>query len=133
MANLGLGSTFDGFGPGLDFSATISTCSGRRALAIDIARRFTYARGHWPRSPARGFDLKAQLSASGVTGSYINAKCTEQAEQDERVLNASVTVTTHSNDPNHIQIHLRLTDRDGPFEAVVEFPDLTVELLREVN
>lgn len=133
MADLGLGSTFDGVGPGLDFTSTVSTTSGRRGLAVDIGRRFTYARGHWPRSPDRGFDLRAQLSKSGVSRAYLETKIVEQAEQDERVVSAEARITTHPDNPEGVQILLRLVDADGPFDTVLLATAVTVELLREVS
>jgi len=128
--DLGYGTTFNGFGPYMDFDSRISTVSGPRAVAVDVARRFTYRWGHWPRSPDRGFDLWRLLSSSGASTTFVQARCREQCLQDERVRDATVVVSQPAPETYRIEITLQLAS--GPFPLVLRVSELTVELLNEV-
>lgn len=130
MADLQYGTDFDGRGPGLDFTNTIATCSGPRVVQLACVRRCTYSRGHFPWSPDRGFDLRAELSKSGVKASYLEASIVEQYEQDERVQSADVLVSQLAADSYQIKGTPVLPE--GPFPHVVAIEDLTLELLNEV-
>lgn len=123
------GSTFEGEGPLLDLTAAVRTVEGPRAVAVDVARRFTYRRGHFPWAPDRGFDLWALLSTSGITSAYIEANIVEQCEQDERVEAADARVSERDARSFRVEVTLHLAN--GPFRFVLPVSQVTRELLSE--
>lgn len=104
--------------------------SGRRNLALAIARRLITRRGGLFYDPNYGFSLTILLSEE-VTEQQVlgwGPSIEQEAQKDERVLSAAATLD-HNAGARTLQITLDLTDADGPFRLVLLASKVTVQIL----
>lgn len=116
--------------PKLD--STFSNMSGARAVAENVARRWLTPKGFLSFHPDGGLDMRAYLNET-ITDEVLNRLKQEaqyEAEQDERVLAADVTVTYDQN-TNLISLGGKLTLATSTFSMTLKVSELTSDLLLE--
>jgi hypothetical protein len=113
-----------------DLDTSFTTITGFRVLAEAIARRFITPAGTLHRDPDYGFDVRALLNEKFTPADlYIWKRMMEaQAEEDERVRSADITLTLGA-DNRSIRIHCAIETMQGPFSMVLNVGQVRVELL----
>ena len=119
-----LGSDFSGVN---DITPTLAVVSGRRCLIEAIARRLITPRGALWYDPDYGEDLRRFLSATVVNAGAIAAAVAAEAEKDERVEQASASVTFSG---DVLTVKLAIADGAGPFAFVLSIDKVTVDILK---
>ena len=115
--------------PDLDGSGAL--VYGFTCLAQALLRRLTTPRGGLFYDPGYGTDIRGFLGeslGSNATGA-IQQAIESEVTQDERVLNATATVTFIPA-ANTLIAHLTVQTGDGPFSLVIAITSLTVTLLK---
>ncbi len=115
---------------GLD--TTFSTMSGTRVVGEAIARRLITPRGTFSYDPEYGLDLRSYLNDDlGPTDLYALSSLIEaEAEKDERVLSADVSVSLDSQTSRmNVRINLTLLD-STQYDLTLAIEALTVAILR---
>lgn len=113
-----------------DLDANLSSVSGRKCLAQAVARRLTTPTGGLFYAPDYGDDIRRYLHTNGPAETRVAAAVQGEAEKDERVDRADVTVAL-ADGGTSLGIDVRLDDGDGPFDLTLNVSDLTTELLTE--
>lgn len=111
-----------------DVTSSLQTVSGRRCLIEAIARRLITPRGGLFYDASYGFDLRQYLSGITSAPSAIAAGVVEQAEQDERVDQATAEVSFIG---DRLLVKLTISDNGGPFAFVLSVSSVTVEILKQ--
>jgi hypothetical protein len=128
--------------PGDNFGVDVSTfvaddldpyfrpLTGPRAVAEAVVRRWTTPTGGLFFDPSFGVDVREHLSrATTPGGSYtLSSQLAAQAEEDERVQSATVTVAFDVQ-TRQLRVRAEIRTAQGPFTLVVSVDHLTVELL----
>lgn len=111
-----------------DFTATMSTVSGRRLVAESIARRLQTPRGRLIKHPNYGFDLSGELGDDLSPSDIARIKAGAEAEcvKEERVLSATVALTFLA---GTLAVVIALTDAAGPFSLVLAVSAVSVTLV----
>jgi hypothetical protein len=115
--------------PDLDPSFTL--IGGFRVVAEAIARRFITPKGTLSRDPNYGFDVRSLLNEKFTPSNlYLWRRfMIAQAELDERVLSADITLTPGA-DNRSLRIHAAIVTAQGPFSMVLDVSHVRVELLQ---
>ncbi len=114
----------------LSIGKVFGLVSGRRNLAMAIARRLRTRRGGLFYDPNYGYSLTILLSSEVTQSEVLGQGPTieQEALKDERVLSASATLDYNAG-LRTLRITLALTDADGPFKLVLSASKVTVEIL----
>jgi hypothetical protein len=122
-----------------DIDSTLSLVSGRTCLAEACARRIITPRLGLFYDRDYGYDTRQFLGAA-VRPAAIQQKIDAEIAKDERVFTSGVGVTfidaaeaDVDETPDSLEIEIRVTDYEGPFDFTVAIDDLTVELLGEID
>ncbi len=104
--------------------------SGRKNLALAIARRYRTRRGGLFYDPNYGYPLTLLLSAELTDGAVqaIGPSLAQEALKDERVLACEVDFQ-YDRTTKTATIRCSLTDADGPFVLILKANAVTVEIL----
>lgn len=113
-----------------DLDPAFELVTGPRAVAQAIARRLMTPRGGLFYAGSYGYDLRQHLNGTIEPGDeFVIAQAIEaQAEQDERVRGASVTVS-HEGLTELLRVRIVLVLDEGPFDLVLGVSAVTVEIL----
>jgi hypothetical protein len=112
-----------------DLDATLSTVSGRTALAQAILRRLSNRRGSLIGNSSYGYDLLG-LIGSTEPASVVEQRTLEQVLLEEEVQDARVGVTT--DDVGGIEVAIDVVDGEGPFPMTIKVAsDLKLEMFVE--
>jgi phage baseplate assembly protein W len=106
--------------------------SDEENLALAIGRRYITPRGALFYAPGYGYDVRANLNATDSPSRrwVVANEMAAEAEQDPRVLSATVTITDDPERPGGLVAAVALETLDGPFSLIVMVSDLAVEVLR---
>ena len=113
-----------------DLDPTFGDITGPRSVLECVARRFLTKRGQVEYAPGDGLDVREFLSG-GVDNRKLfslQAKMQAEAEKDERVLSASVSVTVNQ-ERETLTAKLILELAEGPFTLTLEISKVSVEVL----
>lgn len=113
----------------LDADAHWSLATGRRNLALALARRLSTPRGGLFYDPMYGFDIRAYLHM-GVTEpelAMLGSQIEDECEKDDRVASATAKVTL--SEGNRLEVALGILTAEGPFRLVLGVSELTVDIL----
>jgi len=135
------GPTFSGISTGPDFGRDVSTypdgldpsfgqLTGPAVVGQAVLRRLRTPRGSLPFYPDYGFDLRRFLN-EGITDaalSQIRAGAQREAEKDERVASADVTVR-YLAATEELRVEVQLQTAAGPFKLVLQVTQLDVTQL----
>lgn len=105
--------------------------SGPRVVAEAVARRLTTPTGSLVDDPAYGWDVRQLLDLDLGTHalSEARAQVAVQAESDERVMRADVSVEAVG---ERLVIHVELLTSDGPARFTLQVSAVTTTLLFDV-
>lgn len=113
-----------------DLSPGLTVVSGRLGLIQAIARRLITPRGGLFYDPDYGYDVRQFLSGDVRSTSEIASGVSAEAEKDERVAQASASVSFVG---NTLMISLSITDGAGPFPLVLQVSQVTVAILNQAS
>lgn len=112
-----------------DLHPFLPLITGKRAVAEAVARRLLTPRGLLPWAQGEGFDVR-DLLGQGFTPAALqsfSAQISTEAEADERVQSAEVTITF--NEPRQaLAISVRLRTAEGPFTLVLDVSKLAADI-----
>lgn len=113
-----------------DLSPSMAEVTGRTLLAQAIARRYMTPRGRLIDDLNYGFDLTQfvndDLSLADIA--RIQAGAQAEAEKDERVESASVTINVSA--VGLMVVTVVMVDSNGPFTLVLSVNSVSVQLLK---
>jgi phage baseplate assembly protein W len=111
-----------------DLDPTFTVITGPRVVVEAVARRLTTPQGSLVSDPNYGFDVRQLLHADLDARSEARAVAAmqAQAEADERILSATVTLTRSG---ETLAIRVRLTTQEGPFAFTLSVGAARVALL----
>jgi len=114
---------------GQDLSMPSYMATGNQVVAEAILRRWTTGRGQLIDDPNYGFNVLDLLSddLGKKDIAYAQQQLAAEAEKDERVLSASVTLTL--NVQGELKLDATITTAAGPFKFVVAVSAVSVQLL----
>lgn len=103
---------------------------GARVVAEAVVRRWTTPNGGLFFDPAFGVDVRALVSQAMTPQTLfaLSSQLAAQAEEDERVLSATVDVAFNAQ-TRKLRISAEIRTARGPFTLVVSADRLSVELL----
>lgn len=105
--------------------------SGFQVVAEAIIRRWSTSRGELIDDPEYGFNLtdliNDDLSTADVA--YAQQQAAAEAQKDQRVLGATVTISLNTV-PGVLTITGQMTTAQGPFTLVAAVSAVTVQLLQ---
>jgi hypothetical protein len=114
-----------------DLDAALTVRDNRLTLGESLGRRLLTPRGGLFHDRSYGYDVRRFLKASGFTEAQIARVCEAQMLEDERVRNASVSVTFDEN-YEELTISARVYPVIGQaFDLTLNVDSLSVELLNE--
>lgn len=112
-----------------DCTPDFAEVTGRTCLAQAVARRYITPRGRLIDDANYGYDLTQfvndDMSPSDIARVQANAKA--EAEKDERVFSASVSVALSRG--GIMMVTVVLVDAQGPFTLVLAVSAVTVQIL----
>ena len=115
---------------GLDLDPYFRKITGPMVVVYAVARRFVTRRGSLWWAPDAGFDLRGRLM-DGVRAQDIERLAgliATEAERDERVLNADVTVVFDAS-TEALTVTMNLTLADGVFPLVLHVSKVSTSLI----
>jgi hypothetical protein len=114
---------------GQDLSMPSYMASGNLVVAEAILRRWTTGRGQLIDDPNYGFNVSDLISddLSKKDVAYAQQQLAQEAEKDERVKSASVTLVLTS--LGELRLDAFITTAAGPFKLVVAVSAVTTKLL----
>lgn len=114
-------------GQGLSMPSYMAT--GNQVVAEAVLRRWTTSRGQLIDDPNYGFNVmdlvNADLGKKDIA--YAQQQLSQEAQKDERVRSAVVTVTLSA--AGLLNIAATVTTAAGPFQLVVAVTEVSVTLL----
>jgi hypothetical protein len=125
---INLGSCW-GTPSGQDLSMPAYAATGFRCVAEAVVRRWSTSRGELVDDPNYGFNLTDQIGDDLSPGdiAYAQQQAAAEAQKDERVRRATVTITL--SDAGTLSVTAAIGTAAGPFRLVVSVSALTTSLL----
>lgn len=113
-----------------DLSPNMLEVTGRLLLAQAIARRYMTPRGRLIDDPNYGFDLTQYVNddLSQADIARIQAGAQAEAEKDERVESANVTINLST--AGIMIVTVVLVDSQGPFTLVLSVNSVSIQVLK---
>lgn len=112
-----------------DIDFNLSTVSGRRGLAESIVRRLQVRLGDLFYDPDYGTEVIGNIGSASDILRRLEQAVESEALKDERVERIRTTAT-YVRETETMNIEIRLTDENGPFDFTISVDQLSVELLR---
>lgn len=114
----------------LDLDPYGALVSGQEAVAQSGGRMLTCPQGQLITDRERGYDVRDLLLRAGTSATDQVAISLMEAEclRDERVDEASVTITREEETDGEVTVQVDLETGDGPFSLVFTLSDTTVTL-----
>lgn len=126
------------FGTDLSALGALGGLSSRMVSGLDnlgeaLLRRYQTPRGGLWYAPDYGRDVRSYLNRDIGPGDLypIQAELADEAEQDERVLSAAVTITLTG--PRSARMRVACVTAAGPFNLVLAVTAMKVQVLRDYD
>ena len=114
---------------GQDLSMPSYMASGNQCVAEAVLRRWTTSQGQLIDDPTYGYNLTDLISddLSDRDTAYAQQQAAAQAQLDQRVLSAQVTLSLSAQ--GVLNVNAIITTATGPFTLVASISNVTTQLL----